>query len=132
MFEEIRHRTRAEHRKGDISYRRFVRKMLAKKRFVAFLAETRNGEIAAEACVWIRENQPQPSKKSSKWGAYLMSVYTAPKFRGQGVATRLVKEAMKWVKKKGFNRMTLHASRMGQRMYRKLGWERTWEMRINL
>lgn len=132
MFEHLRHRSPIEHRIGDLSYRKFVTEMMPKKRFVGFLAETKDGEVVAGACVWIREIQPHPGKKSSKRGPYLMSVYTVPKYRGLGLATRLVKEAMKWAKKKGFTQMTLHASRMGRRLYKDLGWERTWEMRVNL
>jgi GNAT superfamily N-acetyltransferase len=132
MFEDLRHRSPVEHRVGDRSYRKFVEEMIPKGRFAGFLAETKDGTAVAGACVWIREVQPHPGKTSPTRGPYLMSVYTAPKFRGLGLATRVIKEAMKWAKKKGFAQMTLHASRMGRRLYKELGWERTWEMRVNL
>jgi GNAT superfamily N-acetyltransferase len=132
MFEDLRHRTSLEHKVGDSSYRKFVKEMMRKGRFVGFLAETKDGEVIAGACVWIRDIQPHPGKISPRKGPYLMSVYTAPKFRRLGLATRLVKETMEWAKKNGFMQMTLHASRMGRQLYQDLGWERTWEMRFNL
>ncbi len=132
MFEDLRRRTAIEHRVGDRSYRKFVEEMMSKGRFAGFLAETKDAEVVAGACVWVREVQPHPGRISPAREPYLMSVYTAPQYRGLGIATRLVKEAVKWAKKKGFTQMTLHASRMGRRLYKRLGWERTWEMRVNL
>jgi GNAT superfamily N-acetyltransferase len=132
MFEDLRPRTPAEHVIGDEAYRKFVPDMLQKRRFAAFLAITEEGRPVAGACVWLKEMQPHPGTTRPKKSPYLMSVYTMPEYRGLGLARRLVKEAMKWSKRKGFLQMSLHASRMGRHLYKDLGWERTWEMRINL
>jgi hypothetical protein len=43
-----------------------------------------------------------------------------------------VKEAMKWAKRNGYSKMTLHASSAGRKVYTKLGWKRTWEMEASL
>lgn len=132
MFEDLRHRTPTEHHIGDQAYREFVPEMIRKKRFVGFLAVTKDGLPVAGACIWLKEVQPHPGKTRPRKTPYLMSVYTLPEFRGRGLATRLVKETMKWSRKRGFTQMTLHASKMGRHLYKALGWERTWEMRVNL
>ena len=44
----------------------------------------------------------------------------------------VVKEAIKWCRKKGYERLMLHASMMGRGVYRRLGFKRTWEMRLDL
>jgi len=59
-------------------------------------------------------------------------MYTEPKFRGRGLATRIVNEAMRWSKRNGHAVMTLHASKQGRSVYSRLRWERTWEMRVRL
>ena len=63
---------------------------------------------------------------------YVMSMYTVPKYRGLGVATKIVKNAMSWTSRLGYSRLTLHASDDGRRVYKKLGFERSWEMRLEL
>jgi GNAT superfamily N-acetyltransferase len=59
-------------------------------------------------------------------------MYTEHAHRGKGVATKIVKESIRWAKAKGFPRMTLHASEMGRSVYEKLGFHQTWEMKIDL
>jgi GNAT superfamily N-acetyltransferase len=61
-----------------------------------------------------------------------MSMYTEPEFRRKGFATLIVKEAMSWARRNGYARMSLHASKAGRSVYDKLGWERSWEMRVDL
>jgi GNAT superfamily N-acetyltransferase len=82
-------------------------------------------------CIWLRAAQPRPNLKK-RVQPYLLSMYTEPRFRGKGVASLVVREAIKWCKKKGYSRLALHASRKGRGLYRKLGFSRTWEMRLNL
>ncbi len=44
----------------------------------------------------------------------------------------VVKEAIEWCRKKKYERLMLHASEMGRRVYSQLGFKRTWEMRLDL
>ncbi len=44
----------------------------------------------------------------------------------------VVKEAMGWCRKNKYERLMLHASEMGRKVYCKLGFRRTWEMRRDL
>lgn len=114
-------------------YKKFAKENMRKDRFAAFIVQTKGGVPVASGAVWVKDVPPRPTTAPFRTKEpYLLSMYTIPEYRGYGFATRIVKEAMKWSKKKGFVRMSLHASKMGRRIYKKLGWTRTWEMRINL
>ena len=63
---------------------------------------------------------------------YLLSMYTEPDFRRRGVASMVVKEAINWCRKNKYERLMLHASEMGRKVYSQLGFKRTWEMRLDL
>ena len=130
MFEDISHRTDEEHRVGDEGYRKWLKELTREKKLVCFLVtDPLKGKVAGGGCVWLRDVQPRPGARLPKI-PYLLSMYTQPEFRRLGVATAIVKEAIKWCRKNGYSTMTLHASPMGRSVYEKLGFERTWEMRI--
>ena len=81
--------------------------------------------------MWLQQVQPRPHR-ASMVQPYLLSMYTEPDFRRRGVASMVVKEAIRWCRKKGYEVLMLHASEMGRRVYSKLGFKRTWEMRLDL
>jgi len=59
-------------------------------------------------------------------------MYTEPEFRRRGVASMVVSKAIEWCRKKGYGRLMLHASEMGRSVYKRFGFRRTWEMRLDL
>lgn len=131
MWHDIRRFTTMQHRTADKAYRKWVTVMMPRRRFVGFLAETREGKVVAGGCIWVKEAHPSP------WSVrlttpYLHSMYTDPSYRGKGIATMIVKEAIKWSKEKGFTTLSLHASDMGKNVYTRLGFKQTREMRIIL
>ncbi|HLY77617.1 MAG TPA: GNAT family N-acetyltransferase, partial [Thermoplasmata archaeon] len=63
---------------------------------------------------------------------YLFSMYTEPGFRGRGLASRIVREAIRLSRRRGYTRVVLHAAPLGRRVYSRLGFERSWEMRLLL
>lgn len=105
--------------------------MLRGRRFFGFIAISEDGAIAGSGGIWLREVHPTPHR-SGLQEPYLLSMYTEPGCRGRGVASGIVREAMKWCKEAGYETARLHASKMGRSVYTKLGWERTWEMRTRL
>jgi hypothetical protein len=44
----------------------------------------------------------------------------------------IVGEAIGWCRMRGYTRVRLHASEMGRPVYRKFGFRRGWEMRLDL
>jgi GNAT superfamily N-acetyltransferase len=77
------------------------------------------------------EQQPRPGLPA-RLEPYLLSMYTDPAYRGRGLASRIVRATMTWARRNGYRRMTLHAAPLGRGVYRKHGFERTWEMRALL
>ena len=99
-------------------------------RLIGFLAET-DGRVVCGACIWLQDVQPRPHVPG-RFVPYLMSMYTEPEFRRRGIATRTVREAIRWSKANGYSRLVLHASDNGRPVYEKIGFEPTTEMRLRL
>ncbi|TMA05419.1 MAG: GNAT family N-acetyltransferase [Methanobacteriota archaeon] len=89
------------------------------------------GVPVASGCAWIMDVQPHPGRPGTDV-VYLLSMFTEPGHRGEGHATRIVRAAMRWAKVRGISLMVLHASEFGESIYRRLGFERTREMRRSL
>jgi GNAT superfamily N-acetyltransferase len=98
---------------------------------VALVVEALGGAIVASGGVWFRSEQPRP-ENSRQTVPYILSMYTEPEYRGRGLAGRIVREAVRICRARGFARVALHAARRARPMYRRLGFERTWEMRREL
>jgi len=116
---------------ADGVYRKWAKLGFENGSLVGWIAETRGGVEVGSGCMWLRAAQPRPNLKKQVQ-PYLLSMYTEPPFRRKGIASLVVKEAIKWCRKNGYSRLALHASRKGRGLYRKLGFDRTWEMRLNL
>lgn len=127
MFEEMMSPTEEEFRLHDEAYRAWAREMMRRKLFHAYIVETGDGRPAASGSVWLREMQPSPGHPHGMV-PYVLSVYTRPEFRRNGLASMIIEEAMEWGRRNGYYKMVLHASLTGRKVYSKLGWKRTWEM----
>lgn len=57
--------------------------------------------------------------------AYIMNVYTIPMWRGQGIATALLKEIICFVRETEAKRLWLHTTEDGKRIYEQLGFVST-------
>ncbi len=130
MWEAIGDYAPAQLDAHDRLYRRWARQRMRTGGFVGWVV-TAGGDAVASGAVWLQEIQPHPLVRLGPV-PYLLSMYTDPRHRGKGLATRIVREAMRWAKRRGYVRMTLHASTQGRGVYRQLGWKRTWEMRARL
>jgi GNAT superfamily N-acetyltransferase len=131
MWRDIAIHRPAEIRAAEDPYRRWVRKETAARRFHSFIAETRDGTIAGSGAIWLQPTQPRPGALGGSYSAYILSMYTEPTARHKGVATQLVRTMLEWARKRGYPRVTLHASRFGRPLYLKLGFEESNEMRFN-
>jgi len=112
---------------ADDVYRRWARSKMRSRQFVGFIVDVGDMPIAS-GCVWLMDVQPRPGWKTTS-AAYLLSMFTEPGHRGEGHATRIVRAAIRWTKVRGVPVVLLHASDFGEPIYRRLGFERTREMR---
>ena len=84
----------------DRAYARFVRREMKAKQLICFLVETGEDKIAAGGAIWLRETPPRIDFPGGRI-PYLMSMYTEPAYRGQGLATLIVNESVKWSRERG-------------------------------
>jgi GNAT superfamily N-acetyltransferase len=132
MWTDIRRWNPGDLDRADPAYRRWVRREMGAHRFVGFVVESPEGRVVGSGGVWLQPAQPRPGRLSRSHMPYILSMYTLPAFRGRGVATRLVEAMVQWARKRGYARVTLHASRFGHPIYQRLGFEDSNEMRLTL
>jgi GNAT superfamily N-acetyltransferase len=131
MWEEILDASPQAMDAADRAYRRWARPRLKAREMVGFIVETERGEPVASGCIWLMPSQPRPLWKGTV-SPYLMSMYTEPAYRGQGHATRITREAIRWSRKRGYTTLLLHASELGKAIYLREGFVEGNEMRLRL
>ena len=122
MFEAMGEGQIEDRARADRDYARWVRTQMAQHRLVAFLVArtTSAGGIVAGGTVWLQERQPRPGFAGGGV-PYLMSMYTDPRCRRQGLASLIVDAAVAWCRSQGHTRLSLHAAPAGRSLYRALG-----------
>jgi GNAT superfamily N-acetyltransferase len=101
---------------------------VASGELVAWIADDRGGRPVGSGAVWFQPAQPRPGFDDVRV-PYILSVYTEPRARGSGVASEIVRTAIRLAKRLGYARVTLHASPMGRGVYERLGFGPTTEVR---
>lgn len=131
MWFDMGERNRIKLNEHDKTFRRWFQLRLKSRTVVGWVAETDGGDVVAGAIVWLRPAASEPGVRHLVQ-PYLLSMYTEPKWRGLGLGSRIVTEAIKWAKSKGYGEIRLHASSMGRPIYIRQGFKRTWEMKRTL
>lgn len=100
-----------------------------------WLATSADGAVIGGAGVHIKPQLPRitADELHVATGAVplVVNVYTEPQWRGRGVARALMREVMQWATESGYDRVVLHASDQGRKLYESLGFAATNEMRWN-
>ncbi len=107
-----------------------VRKMQAGEYLVS-LAVAANGEIAAGLGVWLMDWPPH-MLGPGRWRANILNVYTRPESRRNGLARKLVEQAIEWCRANQLSTVILHASDAGRPLYESMGFRPSTEMRMIL
>lgn len=129
MWEDIDNFDRRSLDVGNREYRVWARNRLGNGTLLGWVVESSDSVVVDGGCVWLQPIQPRPSLKKRRQ-PYLLSIYTEPSFRGRGVASDIVKAAVKWSRANGYPYVALHASDMGRGVYEKLGFEVSPETRL--
>ncbi len=79
-------------------------------------------KVVGVGSVDYHTEMPTFSNPSGK-RAFLMNIYTAPEYRHQGIATRIVEMLVEDARAKGTGSIMLEATAAGASLYRKLGFE---------
>jgi GNAT superfamily N-acetyltransferase len=111
--------------------REWIARNLLQGKLIGFVARTLDEVVVGSGCLWIREEQPRPFTRRLE-APYLMSMYTEPVYRRLGIAETIVRCAISWCKSHGYDIIYLHSSSAGRRLYDKLGFKQTNEMRLQI
>lgn len=92
---------------------------IPKGSFIAWLARS-GGRVVATSGMVVWRMPANNSVKTGKQG-YILNMYTLPEARRQGICTVLLEKMIEEAKSLGLSRVQLHASKMGEPIYRKRG-----------
>jgi GNAT superfamily N-acetyltransferase len=92
--------------------------------------------VVAGAGVQLRRVLPHPDhhrrdRLASGRQAIVLNVYTDRAWRKRGLAQLLMEEVLRWARESGLETLVLHASPEGRRLYERLGFLSTNEMRFS-
>lgn len=102
-----------------IALREYFSTMIPAKRFCAWIAVD-NGKVVGSSGLIFLSKPPSPDNMAGIEG-YIMNMYTPPAYRGQGIATALLKECIRFARSCGAGRVSLHASDSGRPVYEEFG-----------
>ena len=117
---------------------RYLEDALASGEYVGWLAASPGdpATIVAGAGVQQRRILPRPiTSEDSTWLAHgreaiVLNVYTDPAWRNRGLAGLLMEQVLDWARASRIDTLVLHASAEGRRLYERLGFAQTNEMRF--
>jgi GNAT superfamily N-acetyltransferase len=110
-----------------------IRAALDDGTYRGWLAMSAEGSVIGGAGVHIKPQLPRITHDGARvaTGAVplVVNVYTEPQWRRRGVARALMRAVMQWAAEAGHDRIVLHASDEGRKLYASLGFAPTNEMR---
>ncbi len=115
----------------------YLREALPRGEYLAWVAEPlqETRSIIGGAGVQLRPILPRPRPGSDELElgpeAIVLNVYVDPGWRRRGVAEALMRAALDALAERGIRRVVLHASADGRRLYERLGFVPTNEMRLS-
>jgi len=130
MFREIRPYTTTALDAADAVYRPWLRKRLRSGEAVAFIAEVGGSVPVGSGIAFVRHLDPCPLKPEA--APHIISMFTERGYRGRGVATRIVHRLVGWGRQRGFSEITLSPASRARPLYRRIGFDRVWEMSMPL
>jgi ribosomal protein S18 acetylase RimI-like enzyme len=146
IHELARHRAAMFHDMGKLSPEReaplreatagYLRGALPRGEYLAWVAEDAAAAAIGGAGVQLRPILPRPPEGGDgddlELGpeAIVLNVYVEPAWRRRGVAEALMRALLDELAARGVRRIVLHASADGRRLYERLGFEPTNEMRL--
>lgn len=111
--------------------RKWISERLSNGDLIGFVVRTDAGLAAGSGCLWVKKEQPNPTRPRLE-APYLLSMFTEKNFRRKGVARLIAGKAIAWSKRHGYDRINLHATETGKLLYEELGFKPTNEMQLKL
>ncbi|MFJ7730240.1 GNAT family N-acetyltransferase [Neobacillus sp. NPDC097160] len=115
----------------DTELYKFFKNKLSEGTLIQLLVEDNEAIIACGAII-IYDFPPSYTNKTGKKG-YITNMFTSEDYRGQGIATGLLKKLVDEAKELGVSKLWLGASKLGRPVYKKFGFKETDEwLELNL
>lgn len=95
---------------------------LPDNRYLSWIAEN-NGTIVAASGLVFLQKPPTPENTSGK-EAYIMNMFTLPKWRNKGIASKLLVEMINFINEIGITLISLHTTEIGRSVYEEIGFIR--------
>jgi ribosomal protein S18 acetylase RimI-like enzyme len=114
----------------------YLREALPRGEYLAWVAENTGTSpaVVGGAGVQLRSILPRPRARTDDLElgpeAIVLNVYVEPAWRRRGVAEALMRAVLGSLDRRGIRRVVLHASDEGRRLYERLGFVTTNEMRL--
>lgn len=102
---------------------RFYEDKLADGSLVEWMLEE-NGKIIATAAILFIEFPPTYTNMTGVKG-YITNMYTAPEYRGKGIASQLLDKLIDEADQRGIHQIWLRASSLGKSVYKRFGFAET-------
>ena len=109
--------------------RPWLARAMASGSYRHWLAIDDSGRVAGGGGVLLSPWPANPHDPCTE-RAVILNVYTEQAFRRRGVARQVMAAILAWIKAYGLRGVNLHASDEGRRLYEKLGFQATNEMRL--
>ncbi|CAH1201566.1 hypothetical protein PAECIP111893_01657 [Paenibacillus plantiphilus] len=103
----------------DETFRNYFDSSLSDKSLVVWVADD-DGVVVSSVCFCLCRLAPRFDNPSGLV-AYMTTVFTIPNYRRQGMASKLVREAIDDLKSQGIRKILLHSSDMAKPVYESLG-----------
>ena len=116
----------------------YLREALPRGEYLAWVAEDKGARpaVIGGAGVQLRPILPRPGVDGDHLElgpeAIILNVYVEPDRRRRGVAEALMRAVLDELARRGIRRIVLHASDDGRRLYERLGFLPTNEMRLSI
>jgi GNAT superfamily N-acetyltransferase len=130
MFREMGGKYRETLERFDSASRQYFEAALKGGTYFGLLAEI-NGQVIAGGGVVVASWPGSPLNFEPK-RAWILNIYVESPHRHQGLAKAITEALMNWCRQNGFGAVALHASEAGRKLYEKLGFRPTNEMRLLL
>ncbi|WP_293058707.1 GNAT family N-acetyltransferase [Okeania sp. SIO2B3] len=100
--------------------------------YQGFIAEVDNKIVGSVSCQIFSGLYPNILKAEYRKYGYIWGVYVEANYRRQGIAKKLMEEAIAYLKSLSCTKAILHASPQGKPLYSHLGFDKSNEMRLDL
>ena len=114
----------------------YLQERMPRGEYIAWVAEetAAPGTIVGGAGAHLRSILPRPRLGTGELElgpeAIVLNVYVEPEWRRRGVGEALMRTLLDALASRGISRVVLHASEAGRRIYERLGFAPTNEMRL--